>query len=498
MAGARAAVSRVVVIGGGVGGLAAAARLAGAGHEVVICEQAGTVGGKLGLLTRDGFRFDTGPSLLTWPAVLAEVFAATGAPLHETLTLERVEPITRVRFADGATVETSSDLGRTAASLDAALRPGSGTEWLALLGRAERMWQAVERPVLRSPLDGPLALARLTTRVRDLAAIAPHRTLRDLGRALLTDPRLRMLLDRYATYAGSDPRRAPAALATIPYLEQRFGGWYVRGGLYRIAEALRDRACERGARLRLHARVAAIETASGRVSGVRLADGERLAAEVVVANADARMVFDRLLADEAAGARRARRRLRAVAPSLSGLALLLGVRGRTPDLAHHTVLFAADYDAEFDALLGPQPRPVADPTLYVAVPPDPAVAPPGHEAWFVLVNAPRCDQWPWSADTAEREADRLLDLLAARGLDVRGRVLFREVRTPADLERHTGAVGGAIYGSSSNGVRAAFLRPGNRGPLPGLFLVGGSAHPGGGLPLVLLSAAIAAELIGPA
>jgi phytoene dehydrogenase-like protein len=205
--------------------------------------------------------------------------------------------------------------------------------------------------------------------------------------------------------------------------------------------------------------------------------------------------------------RSARRALRRATPSLSGFVLLLALRGRTPGLRHHTVLFPDDYDAEFDAVFGTgrhagAPRPVADPTVYVSAPDDPALRPDdAHESWFVLVNAPRHDPpaMDWTAPgLAASYADRVLAVMAGRGLDVRDRVLWRELRTPADLERDTRAVGGSIYGTSSNGARAAFLRPANRSPVPGLFLVGGSAHPGGGLPLVGLSAAIVADLIGRA
>ncbi|MGH8903975.1 MAG: phytoene desaturase family protein [Egibacteraceae bacterium] len=496
--------ARIVVVGAGVGGLAVAARLAAQGHHVTVCEQAACVGGKLGLLERDGFRFDTGPSLLTMPHVLEEVFAATGDPLERVLDLQPVEPIAHYRFADGTELDTSADPGAMSANLDATLGPGAGADWARFMARAERIWQAVRGPFLESALDGPASLLRLSTRVGDLVAVAPLRTLRELGQAYLRDERLRMLLDRYATYTGSDPRRAPAALATVPYVEQAFGAWYVRGGLYRIAEALRDRAQERGARIRTCADVAEVEVCGSRVGGVRLTTGERLAADAVVANVDAAHLYTDLLPS----AQNARRRLARTTPSLSGFVVMLGVRGHTPGLAHHTVLFPADYDAEFDAIFGPQPRPVPDPTLYVAVPKDPEVAPPGHESWFVLVNAPRqgaggtppTEQGAvdWTAERSARYADHLIGLLARRGLDLGARICFRELLSPADLARRTRAVGGAIYGTSSNGPRAAFLRPSNRGPVRGLFLVGGSSHPGGGIPLVLLSARIVARLIGRA
>jgi len=488
--------AEVVVIGAGLGGLAAAARLAARGHRVTVCEQAGEVGGKLGRMRRDGFTFDTGPSLVTLPQLFRELFDATGGPLADSVELVPVEPIARYRYADGTGFDASADLGRFCAELDAALGPGSGSDWRRLYERAGAMWEAARGPFLESPL-APADLVRYSTRLRDLATIAPWRTLRGLGERTLRDPRLRMFLDRYATYSGSDPRRVPAVLATVAYVEQAFGAWYVRGGLYRLAEAVAERAQERGARLRLRADVTRVEAAGGNVTGVRLADGELLPADVVVANADAAHLFaDLLPGREGAGARR---RLGLVAPSLSGFVLLLGLRGRTPGLAHHTVLFPADYDAEFDALFGPAPGPVRDPTIYLSVPQDPAAAPPGCEAWFVLVNAPRQGQVDWRAPgLASAYAERLLDLLAVRGFDVRGRMVVHEVRTPADLADHTRASGGAIYGTSSNGLRAAFLRPANRGPLRGLYLVGGSAHPGGGLPLVALSARIVADLVGPA
>jgi phytoene desaturase len=512
-------VSRVVVVGAGVGGLAATARLAALGHEVTVCEAAPVVGGKLGVVEHEvpgvgPFRFDTGPSLVTMPHVFHDLFADTGG-WPAGLELVPLDPVARYRFADGATFDATSDLDEMCGRLNVSLGDGSGADWRAFHARAQRIWEASRGPFLEQPLGGPASLARLAARSpRDLATIAPGRTLRAVGRRHLRDPRLRMFLDRYATYTGSDPRRAPAALAAVPYVEQEYGGWYVPGGLSRLGDAVRDRALERGATLRLRTRVTRIETEGGRTSGVTLEDGGRLPADVVVAGVDASHVYDALV--HAPGAAR---RLARATPSLSGFVLLLAVDGRTPRLAHHNVLFPADYDAEFDAVFGADARPVADPTIYVSAPDDPAVRPFGCEAWFVLVNAPRHagrrrggrgrllttdeGRTPGAVDwrapgLAASYAERLLDLLGQRGLPVRERVLWSRTLTPADLEERTGAPGGAIYGTSSNGASAAFLRPANRSPVPGLFLVGGSSHPGGGLPLVALSAQIVAGLVGPA
>lgn len=498
------AVARVIVIGAGMGGLAAAARLATQGHSVLVCEQGPTVGGKVGQFSRAGFTFDTGPSLLTLPAVYRDLFMKTGQPIEEVLEIVAVDPVCRYRFPETASgPATWLDLPNASRSrlhntFEDTLGPGAGDDWARFMDRARDIWAATRTPFLESPLDGRRGLLRLARRTRDVRTIAPWRTLRQLGETYLRDPRQRMLLDRYATYTGSDPRRAPAALAVIPYVEQTFGAWYVPGGLRRLALATHDRAVERGAVVRTGSAVAEILLEAGRVRGVRLHSGERLDADLVVANADATQVYGSLLPDSVGAS--ARRRLRRATPSLAGFVLLLALRGRTPGLAHHTALFPTDYDAEFNAIFGPLPELVFDPTIYISAPDDPALRPDDdHESWFVLVNAPRHGPVDWTEPgLPDRYADRVLAVLANRGLDVRDRVLWREVRTPADLERDTQAPGGAIYGTSSNGASAAFLRPANRSPVPGLFLVGGSAHPGGGLPLVGLSAAIVARLIGPA
>ena len=493
--------SRVVVVGAGLGGLAVAARLARLHHDVVVVEQSATVGGKLGHYEREGFRWDTGPSLLTLPATFRDLFLKTGKqPLESVADLVPVEPIAHYEWPDGTLLDLpNTGLRDVVTAFDAALGGTAGRDWERFYAHAGEVWNIAREPFLAAPLEGPWTLAALALRhPLQLGRVAPWRTLRDVGRRFFDDPRQRMFLERYATYSGSDPRRAPGVLAVVPYVEQTFRAWWVRGGLHRLAQVVHDRAVERGAVIVTGARVTEVTTAAGRVDGVRLADGRVLPADVVVSDVDAAQLYTDLLPNAAL-----RERLTRAVPSLSAFVLLLAVRGRTPGLRHHSVLFPTDYDAEFDAVFGADAAPVADPTLYVSVPDDPAMAPEESESWFVLVNAPRHGTGPgaidWTAPgLAAAYADTVLDTLARRGYDLRDRLVFAEHRTPADLERDTLSPGGAIYGTSSNGRRAAFLRPGNRSPVPGLFLVGGSAHPGGGLPLVLMSAAIVAEMIGRA
>ncbi len=492
--------STVIVIGAGAAGLATAARLAVKGHTVTVLEQSDRVGGKLATYRRDGFAFDTGPSLFTLPAVYRDLFLKTGKPLEDEVDLQPVEPGFGYHFADGASVTMPGvDPAKCARALGDGLGGRSADDWRALMDRAAKMWRLTRGPFLQSPLQGWKSLMPLA-KPADVRTIAPWSSLRKLGESTLSDPRAVTLLDRYATYTGSDPRRAPAVLATVPYVEQEFGAWHLRGGVGTLADALHRRCIERGVDVRTGADVTSITTDASGVTGV-VANGEHLRADIVVANADAGLVYGQLLDDP-----RATEPARTIArsdASLAGFVLLLALRGRTPGLHHHNVWFPEDYDAEFDAIFGKDPRPVDDPAIYVCAPDDPAMRPDSdHEAWFVLVNAPRHDPArgvDWSSpQLAASYAESIVSLLAQRGVDIRDRIIWQEIRTPADLERDARAPGGSIYGTSSNGTRAAFARPANRSPIPGLFLVGGSTHPGGGLPLVGMGAEITADLIGRA
>jgi phytoene desaturase len=315
---------------------------------------------------------------------------------------------------------------------------------------------------------------------RDLLRVRPWRTLRGLARVHARDARLRMVIERFATYAGADPRRAPAALAVAGYVEHAFGAWHVRGGLHEIVTALARRLAKRGGALRTGARVTDVERAGGRVTGVVLEGGERLAADAVVWNGDA-LALDRLLG-------RAPRR--PPERSISGLALMLGLRRTTPGRIHHEIRFPADYDAEFDDVFAARRTP-RDPTLYLcrSCVSDPDEAPGDAENLFVLVNAPAGADEGAMVELEERVIDRL---------GVRERIAVRARRDPRDLERETVAVGGAIYGAAPHGRLAPLRRPGAEvAGVRGLLRVGGTVHPGGGLPLVMLGAATVARLIDP-
>lgn len=479
----------VVVVGGGVGGLAAAIRLAAAGHAVTVFERNPVVGGKLASHSHAGFTFDTGPSLLTLPEIFDDLLAVAGTSLAEVVDLVGLDPICRYRWPDGSSFDHRARLDHAVDAVEA-FAPGEGAAFEAWMDHGRKVWEVARRTFLAGPLESPVDLVRRMRSPADLWRIDPMRTLHARARSLFSDTRLVQWAGRYATYSGSSPYAAPATLACIPWVEQSSGAWYVRGGLAGLAGALAAVLTGLGADVRTGADVESLHTAGGAVRGVRLAGGETVDAEVVVANVDATHLYADLLPD-----RRALRRVHRAPVSSSGFALLLGVEGTTDGLAHHNVSFPSDSRTEFDAIFE-EDRPAADPTVYVCTSSvsDPGRAPRGCENWFVLVNVPASSNVDWGAE-AGAYRDHLLEVLAARGWDLAGRLRTSEVVTPLNLAERFRAWRGAIYGTSSNGRRAAFLRPANRGPVRGLYLAGGSSHPGGGLPLVTVSGAIVAAMV---
>ena len=496
---------KVIVIGAGIGGMSAAARLAKAGHDVTIFEGSDRTGGKCQTKWIGNYAFDTGPSLLTLPAVYRDLFLKTGKRIEHILEMEPVDPAFEYNFADRTQITFPNlSLKGTCDSIESVLGKVAGDEWHNLMQRAEHMWDVSRGPFVESELKSIRSLVAKRGFLGDLRVISPMTSLRKLTRKYTKNPYLSKIIDRYATYSGSDPRKVPAVLLTIAFVESSFGAWHIKGGIGQLAVALENRCRELGVKIELNSPVTKIAHESKKATGV-VVGNQTHNADFVVANADAEIVYNKLLSSDLNIVKAERKKLAGSTKSLAGFSLLLGLNnnklsGPPPKMAHHTIYFPQDYDSEFDEIFEKK-VPVNDPTIYICAPNDPKMIKGENlEAWSVLINAPRHEPgsgWDWNNGSSAYAA-KIIARLDELGLRVSERLETMEFITPADLENSVGAPGGSIYGTSSNGARSAFMRAKNASPLKNLYCVGGSAHPGGGLPLVGISAEIVAEAIGRA
>jgi 1-hydroxycarotenoid 3,4-desaturase len=479
-----------VVVGGGVGGLCSAILLGGAGLRVLLLEKAESLGGKAGAVTIDGVEVDTGPSVLTLPDVFDDIFVAAGLRREEQFQLTRPSPGFRYVYRDGVVLDVFSAREDTVASVHNTLGAKAAREFSDYLSYAERIWNAAaphfvynQAPDLAGLLFGGPARWRAVTQIDPL---------RTLGRAIdesVGSPHLQMLLKRYATYNGSDVRSAPATLGCIAHVELSLGGYGVRGGMFELVKALERAARRVGVDFEFRASVEVIEQSPAGVSGIRLKDGRLIHANNVVANADVTHLANDLLKG-ASGLRK---------PTTLSMSAHTGIlRAVRPSQSRpaHTVLFPVDYEAEFRDIFDRKVVP-EDPTIYLCA----QEACHGRKGWsadeplFCMVNAPAMDDFS-SQEPALSVRSRVLHQLRSYDL-VSESDAFAWWRTPAELAARFPGSQGSLYGAASNTMQAAFQRPPNRIPtLSGLYLASGSAHPGGGLPMVALSAkqAVAALL----
>jgi diapolycopene oxygenase len=483
----------IIIIGAGIGGLSAAIHLAARGKRVVVLEKNPGVGGKMAEFRAQGFRWDTGPSVITMLPVFQELFRSAGRSLEDYLVFEPVDPLTRYFYPDGTQLDIHHDLPATLAQIQR-FYPQDVEGYQAFLKYAAELHR-ITGPVFI--YDQPPRLGSLfKVAPRDILKVDGLRTVQQAISGYVRSPQLRQLLGRFATYVGASPFLAPATLNVIAHVELNQGVWYPQGGVYAIARALERLALELGVEIHFNSPVQAIELSDTRAVNVRVSDGSRLAAGAIIANLDVALVYGGLLPALPA-LRKRLRRLEEREPSCSGFILLLGVEGEHNELAHHNIFFSADYALEFEQIFN-QGIPPKEPTIYATITSKstPGDAPAGCENWFVLVNAPALDQhWDWLAQ-GEAYTGRVLDLLTKRGFDLRSRLRYQKVITPLEIEQMTGARRGALYGASSNNRWAAFMRPHNRCPeVQGLYFAGGTVHPGGGVPMAALSGKVASQLL---
>ncbi|MCM0609582.1 MAG: phytoene desaturase [Ideonella sp. WA131b] len=491
---------RVVVVGAGIGGLVSALLLATRGLDVTLLEAADGPGGKMHPVRVDGALLDAGPTVFTMRWVFDELLADVGSSVAEALPpLTPLPVLARHAWArDGSRLDLFADRARSAEAIAAFAGPEDGRAYLAFCERAARVYGQLERPHIRSGKPGVLQMIRdLGPRgLATLAALGPLASLASALQREFRDERLRQLFGRYATYCGASPWGAPATLMLVAHVEQE-GVWAVQGGMAALADSLARLALARGARLRYGARVQAIEHTQGQVSGVRLADGETLASDAVVFNGDASALAPMLQGLPGLAPRPAPPRAR----TLSAVTWAMRVRTTGFGLARHNVFFDRDYASEFDDVFRARRLPRRA-TVYLCAQdrldggPLPMVdgAP---ERLLMLVNAPP-DGDCRSFDDPETDAcqARSLDLLRRCGLTLQidhpHQVLRR---TPVDFHRLFPATGGALYGPSTHGWMALFRRAAAATALPGLYLAGGSVHPGPGVPMAAMSGRLAAATL---
>ncbi|WP_435970576.1 phytoene desaturase family protein [Streptomyces sp. Qhu_M48] len=466
--------ARIVVIGAGLGAMAAAARLAVAGHRVTVYERGPTYGGAVGRFERDGFAFDTGPGLLHLPAVYRDLFVKTGRePLEECVALTQVDPASRHVFADGTRVDLpNASRAGTVAALDAALGAGAGARWGDFLVRAREAWDRTRRPLLEEPLPAdPAPPAREPyPALRPGLLRRPTTTLAQVGARELRDPRLAALLDAYAWSYGFDPATAPASAAVLPYMEQTFGSWYVGGGLRALADAVYERCLKRRVAFVFDTPVEDVLEKDGRAVGVRLAGGETVEADHVVSGAPVPALYrDHVVAWE-----RGDDRPRFQPLGTSRVTVCLALRGaREADAVHRAVVHAQG----------------ERPTVTVLRPDDPALRPdPDHEAVTVTSTVRTAQERDWRSF-----AGRMVEAAGRVVPELRERLLWQHVRTPEDVRRDTGVA--EVPGPALAGAAGRLLPADNRSPLPGLWFAGGWSHPGGGLAHAGMSGALVAGFI---
>lgn len=492
----------VGIIGSGLGGLAAACTVAARGYRVIVFEANSWVGGKAAVLRGGGFRFDMGPTILTIPSVLRRIFAEAGRELEDHLKLIRLEPQWRSFFTDGTQFDLLSDLRDMATRLDH-FAPGKslGAGYHRFMSLSARLHDISNRYFFYRPIGGmrdmfDLKASFSSGTLKDVLAMRPGATVGATIRSHVTDNRVAQMLDHFTQYVGSAPDSSPAVLCGIANMQTSEGVWYPLGGTGAVPRALAKLAGELGVEFRLDTAVTRILTEKGAVTGVETGSGEVVRLSAVVSNMDSVRTHRELLGGQAAEAFEGRRKYE---PACSGVVLYLGLTKRYPHLAHHNFVFSRSHKEEFDSIyrLG---EPAPDPTCYVCAPAatEPQVAPAGGEALYVLVHTPYLrPHHDWARILPAYRRVILRKLATAAGLeDIEERIAFERVLTPQDIHDRYRVLNGAIYGLSSHGRFFGAFKPNNRSPeLKGLYLAGGAAHPGPGMPMVMMSGWIAADAL---
>ncbi|MEV4623054.1 phytoene desaturase family protein [Asanoa sp. NPDC049573] len=478
---------RVVVVGAGLGGLAAALHLAGAGRQVTILEREAVPGGRAGRLSLDGYEFDTGPTVLTMPDLIAEALAAVGEELGDWLELIPLDPAYRAHYPDGSTLDVITDTVRMAAEISRVCGPREADGYLRFVEFARNLWRLERDDFIARNFDAPTDL--LTGNLLRLFATGAFRRLQTKVNQFFRDPRTRRIFSFQAMYAGLAPQDALAIYAVIAYLDSVAGVFYPRGGIYAVPRALAGAAEKHGVQIRYGCAVTRVETAGGRAVAVHTATGERIPADVVVLNPDLPVAAAELLGES----------VRPLRYSPSAVVLHIGSSQGYERIAHHNIHFGRAWRRTFAEIID-RGALMSDPSLLVTNPSrtEPTVAPAGRHSYYVLAPVPNLDRAPldWRGPLGRRYADELMATLEKRGYHgFAAGVEVSRVVTPADWAA-AGMAAGTPFAAAHSLFQTGPFRPGNLHPaLSNVVFVGSGTQPGVGVPMVLISGKLAADRI---
>src|SRR5215213_7908600 len=491
----------VAVVGGGLGGLASACVAAARGHAVTLYDKNAWLGGKAAVLCERGFRFDMGPTILTVPRVLERIFAEAGRDLLDYLDLRRLDPQWRCFFDDGTQIDLFENIDRMASEMDRfapSTRSGEGYKRFQRI--SAHLHEVSNRFFFWKPVEDLFDTINLRANLnpstlRDVLSLRMGASVAGTIRSRVKDARLAQMLDHFVQYVGSSPYGAPAVLCAIAHMQAAEGVWYPMGGTRAVAEALTRLAGELGATVRPGTDVRELSVENGAVAGLVTADGAVARYDSVISNMDSVRTYRELVGGEV-GERYARKDFE---PACSGVVLYLGLSKRYDHILHHDFVFSRDPEEEFDFIYR-RGEPAPDPTCYLAAPAatDPSVAPNGGEALYVLVHTPYLrPHHDWSQMFPAYRQVILDKLKRTAGMsDIEDRIVVERHLTPQDIHDRYKVLNGAIYGLASHGKFMGAFKPGNRSrQVRGLYLAGGAAHPGPGMPMVMMSGWIAADAL---
>ncbi|WP_183576269.1 1-hydroxycarotenoid 3,4-desaturase CrtD [Mucilaginibacter sp. X5P1] len=485
---------KTLIIGTGIAGIATAIRLKVKGYEVEIFEANSYPGGKLSEFEKDGFRFDAGPSLLTMPKYIDDLFKLAGKEPSDYFNYQKLDVVCNYFYEDGSHIKAYADEGKFVAEVSKITsEPEAAIKKHAENSR--RIYNITNHVFLERSLHQLKTYLNwgAIKSIFRLPQIDAMRTMHKANTSFFKDERVVQFFDRYATYNGSNPYSAPATLNVIPHIEQHFGAYFPEGGMYSIVTSLVELAESLGVKFHYNSPVDEVILNRQKVKGIKVKGG-LYEADIIVSNMDVLFTYHKLLKDHP---KLHPQKILQQERSSSALIFYWGINKQFPQLGLHNIFFSADYKVEFDHIWQ-QKDIYYDPTVYLNISSkyQPTDAPVGCENWFVMINGPANTGQDWDQLIADARKNIIAKLSKNLGEDISQFIISESVLDPRGIERRTSSYQGSIYGTSSNSQFAAFLRHANKSSkIDGLYFCGGSVHPGGGIPLCLLSAKIVSDWV---